>query len=214
MNPAQLHAYLKRRDSEPAHSLLGPRRTRLLDIGSGMGEDLRHLIAMGWDTVGLEPFQRVSGLPIVRGAAESLPFRDESFGAVTCILVLPIVPRPEMVLKEAHRVLRREGVAVFTVFSRSPLNWRVAATYYAHRKSDAAPRSRLFSVHGFRRLLDRTGFGSVSWIRTDYLPWFTGLLTAETSWRLYSWLDRMDTLLSRSPLAPFARKLVFRAVKT
>lgn len=213
MNPSQLHAYLKRRDSDSAHSLLGPQRTRVLDIGSGAGEDLRRLLAMGWDAVGVEPFQRAAGLPFVRGAAESLPFKAESFGAVTCVLVLPIVPRPERVLTEAYRVLRRKGAAVFTVFSNSPLNWRVAATQYAYRKSGAAPISRLFSVHGFRGLLAQAGFDSISWLRTDYLPWLTGLLNAQTTRRLYAWLDRADGRLRRTPLAPLARKLVFRAVK-
>src|SRR5437879_12585966 len=84
-----LHEYLKSRDSGVAQALLEGAPGRLLDLGSGSGEDLQTLSLRGWDAIGLEPFQRVPGIRTVRGIAELLPFRDNSFDAVKCVLVLP-----------------------------------------------------------------------------------------------------------------------------
>src|SRR5438445_6574740 len=87
-NSPGLHAYLRGRDSLLAHSLLGPPRNRLIDIGSGKGDDLRHLIASGWNAVGVDPLQHAASMPTVTAIAERLPFRDESFDALTCVLVM------------------------------------------------------------------------------------------------------------------------------
>src|SRR2546425_994965 len=75
VNSPGLHAYLRGRDSLLAHSLLGPPRNRLIDIGSGKGDDLRHLIASGWNAVGVDPLQHAARMPTVTAIAESLPFR-------------------------------------------------------------------------------------------------------------------------------------------
>src|SRR5688572_19307632 len=101
MTYALLHSYLKQRHSNLALGLLGMPSGRLLDVGSGDGEDLRHLAALGWRAVGIDPFQRSNGVPFVQGSADQLPFQDSTFDALSCVLVLPHIKRIGSVISEA-----------------------------------------------------------------------------------------------------------------
>jgi SAM-dependent methyltransferase len=98
---------------------------RVLDLGSGEGHLSRRL-AKGEEreiVVGLEPaLAQLAGavtqqprkpLPagpkFVRGAGERLPFRDGTFDAVVCCLVIEHAADPDAVLAEAVRVLAPGG---------------------------------------------------------------------------------------------------------
>jgi ubiquinone/menaquinone biosynthesis C-methylase UbiE len=68
--------------------------------------------------VGIDPAERPlrlarqRGITVVQGVGESLPFRNASFGAVLFVVTLCFVQEPLAVLREAHRVLRDDGVLV------------------------------------------------------------------------------------------------------
>src|SRR5207247_2946858 len=109
MPSTDLHTYLHSRDSGLAHELLGPADGRLLDVGSGEGEDLALLERRGWSVVGVDPTRRSSHARSVLGLGERLPFRSESFSAATCILVLQHVSSPRAIVREVHRRLRTAG---------------------------------------------------------------------------------------------------------
>jgi SAM-dependent methyltransferase len=100
---------------------------RVLDLGSGEGH-LARRVARGAPApdlvVGLEPSSAqlagalarkdcaetdVGGPSYVRGVGERLPFRDGSFDAVVCCLVIEHAFDPDTVLKEAVRVLAVGG---------------------------------------------------------------------------------------------------------
>jgi Methylase involved in ubiquinone/menaquinone biosynthesis len=67
------------------------------------------------------PLARQGGITVVQGVGESLPFRNASFGAVLFVVTLCFVQEPLAVLREAHRVLRDEGMLVLgMVFADSP----------------------------------------------------------------------------------------------
>jgi len=48
--------------------------------------------------------------PDVVADATSLPFRDECFDAVSCLVVLEHIPEPKEVLRESYRVVKKSGV--------------------------------------------------------------------------------------------------------
>jgi len=206
-----LHAFLKGRDSQLALSMLGPPSGRLLDIGSGGGEDLRVLLQGGWQAIGLDPFHEVHRVPWVRGNAEQLPFRDRTFAAVTCILLLPHLRRPDRAAAEVYRVLRTDGRALFVVFSKSPLNLKGALRRDGYVLDGMALPYTLFSKRELESLLQSAGFVPVVWTRTDFLPILTGWLGHEAQGRILAWLDSADHGLTHSPLRRFARKLVVAA---
>ncbi|MBW2460426.1 MAG: class I SAM-dependent methyltransferase [Deltaproteobacteria bacterium] len=104
------------------------RVARLLDVGSGgghWGQRLARWLPDGSELVGVdrEPGflegaaarakeRGLSRVTYVRGDAESLPFEDAVFGAVTCQTVLMHVANPAAALAEMRRVLKPGGLVV------------------------------------------------------------------------------------------------------
>ncbi len=209
-----LHKYLHARDSGLAHELIGPPRGRLLDVGSGHGEDLELLEREGWSVVGIDPTMRDRRTRCsLVGVGECLPFRDGSFSAATCILVLPHVLFPAGVVREVYRVLHPGGRAAFVVFSASPLNLRIAVARYGLSEVSGSFAARLFTLRGIRRLLRIGGFPLAHCERSDFLPWTIGGMPPRLQGRVLRALDRLDRRLSAAPFAFLARKIVAVGVK-
>ena len=99
---------------------------RVLDLGSGEGHLTRRVARSSQSAeivVGLEPSSaqlanavaeeftaaRAGGPRYVRAIGERLPFRDESFDAVVCCLVIEHASDPDALLAEAVRVLTVGG---------------------------------------------------------------------------------------------------------
>lgn len=95
---------------------------RILDVGSGAGQIIRHLLEtsrpdaqiVGFD-LSVEMLRRArerlkSDRPCYVGAdMTALPFRDESFDCVTCGFVLEYLPDPTLGLAQFARVLKPGG---------------------------------------------------------------------------------------------------------
>ena len=208
-----LHEYLHARDSGLAHDLIGAPRGRILDVGSGDGGDLDLLESRGWSPVGIDPTGRGHhARGSVIGVGESLPFRNGSFSGATSILVLPHVADPPRVVREIHRVLRPGALAAFVVFSASPLNARIALAQHTPPGASHSFNARLFTRRAIRRLL-QTCFHVAYCERSDFLPWMTGRMPPLLRSRILWDLDRLDSRLSRSPVAFLARKIVAVGVK-
>ena len=104
----------------------------ILDLGCGPGTQLRYLaeknIVVGADA-GFAMLQqaRRSGLAPCQTDFEQpwLPFRDESFDIVACTVVIEHVRAPHLLLREIHRILAPEGVAVISVPNQYNLGQRL-----------------------------------------------------------------------------------------
>ncbi len=101
---------------------LGP-ADRLLDVGCGGGVFLRRALETGCDAVGLDHSadmvvlaRATSGVHVVEGRAEELPFEDGEFTAVSCLVAFFFMDDPVGVLREFRRVLdlERGRLAIFT----------------------------------------------------------------------------------------------------
>ncbi|HVP90477.1 MAG TPA: bifunctional 2-polyprenyl-6-hydroxyphenol methylase/3-demethylubiquinol 3-O-methyltransferase UbiG [Terriglobales bacterium] len=115
-----------------------PSVTAALDVGCGGGFVTEEVARMGFETTGLDPSERslrvaaaharAAGLKIqyVSGVGESLPFSDQSFGAVLCCDVLEHVRDLPKVIAEISRVLKPGGAFCYDTLNR---NWisRLAA---------------------------------------------------------------------------------------
>lgn len=106
-------------------------RGRTLDLGCGTGRNLP-LFAAGLTVIGLDPSadtlrrarRRAPSVPLVRGSAEALPFRDASFDTVVSGLVFCSVADPRRGLAEVRRVLRRDGQLRMLEHVRSLAPWK------------------------------------------------------------------------------------------
>ena len=99
---------------------------RVLDLGAGEGQ-LARRVAAGSPAprlvAGLDPsaaqlayaVKAGGGPAYVRGTGEGLPFRDGSFDAVVCCLVIEHADDPDLLLAEAVRVLAPGGRFVLLV---------------------------------------------------------------------------------------------------
>lgn len=162
-------------------SLLGSAAGHLLEIGGGTGANLPYY---GRHVAGLvitepeEPMARrlerrlsASRLParLCRAHAEQLPFRDESFDAVVCTLVLCTVRDPMRALAEVRRLLKPRGRLLFIEHVRSDdsavARWqdRLRGSWACIGCGCQCNRRTVESIRG-------AGF-SIADLRRDVLPW-------------------------------------------
>jgi len=134
---------------------LGKERPRILDVGCGTGANLEMLGQFG-EAEGVDvsvdalTFCRARGLTNVRqGAAEKLPYEDESFDLVTALDVVEHLDDDRAGLKEMHRVLRPGGRALLFVPAFMFL-WGVQDDISHHR--------RRYTLSGLRQVVREAGF--------------------------------------------------------
>jgi ubiquinone/menaquinone biosynthesis C-methylase UbiE len=120
MNPARARASLD--------AVSGISMARVGDIGCGAGQEMMPFVRRGAFGVGVDvaPGSSVLGrelftkegcgdrVAFIRGAAEQLPMRSESFDVLVCRLALPYTNNAQT-LAEMSRVLRPNGVLLLKI---------------------------------------------------------------------------------------------------
>ena len=137
-----------------------------LEIGVGTG---RFTGPLGI-RVGVEPARamadlaRQRGIPVVRGVAEALPFRDGAFKLVAMVTVLCFLSDPLLALSEAARVLKPGGQLLIGMLDKdSPLGRQ----YEAHKLESAFFRlARFYSVSQVLAWLARLPFQGLQTCQT------------------------------------------------
>ncbi len=118
----------------------------LLDIGCGSGEK-KSVIPPGMQYIGVDHLSTKhdhSNIDIFC-AAYNLPFLKSSYDYVYCTGVLEHLEEPEQALKEAYRVLKPYGYALYTI----PLYWHL------HEEPRDFYR---YTKYGIRYLFEKVGF--------------------------------------------------------
>lgn len=146
---------------------------RVLDLGAGTGKFTDRLLAMGAETVAVEPVAemaaalagRLPAAQVLAGSAEAIPCADASFDVVVCAQAFHWFATPEA-LAEIRRVLKPRGALglVWNVRDET-VDWvRALTAIFAPYEGDA-PR-----------------FHSGAWRRVFPAPDFTPLALERWPW--------------------------------
>jgi len=132
-----------------------------LEVGVGSGRFAQALgIKSGIDpSLNLLDMARKRGVTTFLSRGERTPFGEEVFGTVFLIVTLCFVDSPLQVLKEAHRILRRDGKLVLgLVLKESP--W---GKFYQKKKKLGYPFYKQAAFYSYAQLLtlmEESGFST------------------------------------------------------
>jgi ubiquinone/menaquinone biosynthesis C-methylase UbiE len=199
------------------HAQLEPGR-RALELGCGTGVFLSRVAPSGAEIRGLDLSEdllakaraRLAACPNVsldQGNAEAMPYPDAHFDAVYGSSVLHHLDL-DQALREAHRVLKPGGRAVFA--EPNILNPQVAVMFHLRLTKEyfgVSPDEMAFSRFRARASFERNGFSEIQVDPFDFLHPAT-----PRAW--LGWVAGLGSFLERLPLArEVAGSLLLRARK-
>ena len=159
--------------------------SRVLDIATGAGYVAAEVKRMGASAVGVDFSEAQvelagsthSDVEFRQADAEELPFRNEAFDSVVMGFGMNHMPRPEIVCREACRVLKSGGWFAFTVWAapREAEGFGIVLAVIEEHGTpvtdlpDAPPYFRFADSDEARRLLKQSGLVDA---RTELVPQF------------------------------------------
>ncbi|HUY28742.1 MAG TPA: glycosyltransferase [Candidatus Binataceae bacterium] len=105
---------------------------RVLDAGCGSSlivQSLNNVVGMDFNFSKLRFLSRYR-MPLVRGSAFALPFRDASFDCVISSQVIEHIPFDEVLFSEMHRVLAAGGRLILGTPDYATRAWRIIEPIY------------------------------------------------------------------------------------
>lgn len=132
--------------------------SRSIEIGVGSGRFAKPLgIPLGLEpSAALSRMARRRGIEVVRGKAEAIPFRDESFSSVLMVTVICFLDNPLPAFREVNRILDQGGILVVAFIER---DGKIAQKYLEEPgKHRFLSHARFYSCSEIETLLESTGF--------------------------------------------------------
>jgi SAM-dependent methyltransferase len=155
-----LYHGLRDRFSDIAPPAMRPGRA--LEIGCGNGTYLTTLQQQGWDIEGIEPALepsercRARGLRVRTGVFEDFDLESESYDAVIAWMVVEHLHDPVSALRAIHRILRPDGLIVFSV--PNVACWETWFFRRYHYIYNEPTHLHHFTPRSIRKLLALAGF--------------------------------------------------------
>ncbi|WP_022851886.1 class I SAM-dependent methyltransferase [Limisalsivibrio acetivorans] len=142
------------------------KKGRSLEIGIGTGQ---FAVPLGIGH-GVEPAPQMykklagSGIHIINGVAEALPYKPGAFDFVLIVTSICFVKEPLQAVGEAYRVLRKGGRLSIAIVDRESTLGKV---YLAKKdKSLFYAEAKFFSSHEIYMLMFNSGFKDISALQT------------------------------------------------
>jgi len=143
-----------------------PRKGKGLEIGVGTG---RFAHALGV-TTGIDPSKnmvkiaRQRGVDARLGSGECLPFKNSTFDYAAIVIAICFVKNPQKVLKEALRILKKNGKLIIGVINKDSF----LGEFYQKKKSIFYRKANFFNIKEVTNLLKNAGFSKFSYYQTLY----------------------------------------------
>lgn len=134
---------------------------RLLDVGCSTGGFLKAAQKEGWEPYGVDlsptvaEFCKKDGLKVFAGPLVESGYPDEFFDVVRLWATLEHATEPFPYLQEAHRILRKGGLLLFSVPNVDCLIFRLLGKRYRYICPE---HLYYYSKHSIRSLMSRAGF--------------------------------------------------------
>ena len=190
------------------------RGARLADLGCGSGVFTQLLLCAGYSTIGLDISPQLiqlgrekhSGLELIEGDAENLPFDNESMDGVLLNCIVHHFPDPRRLANEVRRVLKPGGrFAAVDPNRMNPFMWIYrdrASPFYS--SIGVTENERPVLAWQVAKLFRNEGFS----VRTDYLAGLSYRYVASARARMllpiYNFVDKaVFSLRLMKPLRPF-----------
>jgi len=141
-----------------------PQSARGLEIGLGTGRFAAPLNI----TLGIDPSHKMlekaiqRGINVRWGYGEDLPFTSDSFDYAAILITLCFVQDPLLVLKEARRVIKKDGQLIIAIIDKDSYLGKI----YQKTKSVFYKKARFFNVKELENLLKQSGFNKFSYYQT------------------------------------------------
>jgi dolichol-phosphate mannosyltransferase len=135
---------------------------RTLDAGCGSSiiiQSLNNAVGMDYSEVKVR-FLRRYGIPLLRGSAFSLPFRDACFDCVISSQVIEHIPYDEALFTEMKRVLRPGGMLVIGTPDYDTIGWRTIEPLYGWLQPGGYKDEHIthYTRASLTEILERHGF--------------------------------------------------------
>ena len=143
-----------------------PKRGRGLEIGVGTG---RFAAPLGIRT-GIDPSEnmvriaRKRGVEVLLGFGENLPFKSSTFDYVAIIITICFVKDSQKVMKEAHRVLKKNGKIITGIVDKDSF----LGKFYEKKRNIFYSKANFLGVNEVTSLLGNAGFCGFSYYQTLY----------------------------------------------
>jgi len=119
-----------------------PEKGNLLDIGCGTGLFIEKYMQNGGSAVGLDISRRMlvqakkrcACSEFTLASGDAIPFCDNSFDAISSLLVFSYIRDPQEMLNEGYRVLRPGGSIAICTLGKKLITKGIPALYYLSEK--------------------------------------------------------------------------------